>query len=102
MDHNEYEKKMFDFVNQNHKAVKKAREAAETKAREDLACTKRYEKATKTAKIILWASVFLGSTAGLFILGGLRLIPAWVPPLACGVVGLWVGSRITALARAFE
>lgn len=120
MDHKVYENNMIDFVNRKSNNAEKARleaymaeeqkRAAEDKKKleaylaeqEKKAYTQRCIKSKAAAEIIVMVTAFLSVVLGMCYLSWLSIVNPVLPTAICAVVGLVVGLRLNALARAFR
>ena len=113
MNHIEYENSMIECVNRNCDNAEQARVnafAAEEKRKlEAYLAAEEAEKAKRicmkrhaTAKIIIWFEVFVCALLSTLYFNLHGMLHPVMQVVTCGVVGLVVGARVNALARAFR
>lgn len=113
MNHIEYENSMIECVNRNCDNAEQARvnafAAEEKRKREAYLAAEEAEKAKRicmkrhaAVKIVIWLEVFVCALLFALHLNLRGIAPAVVQAAICGVVGLVVGARVNAMARAFR
>ena len=113
MDHIEFENIMIDRVNRNCEDAEQDRinafAAEEKRKLEAYLAAEEAEKAKRicmkrhaTAKIIIWFEVFVCALLAMLYFNLHGMVSPVFHVAICGIVGLVVGLRVNALARAFR